>query len=282
MRRIFAFLSIIFVSTVSILVASEINFPLQLSFTVPGLSGPITQVKFNDINRDGFPEVLATDGQNVVLYSVTADSIIFDFECNTADCVQTMLFQDVNRDSIPDIVVDLRAEGPIFGGRSIIEIYNGALNYGTMDSISFPYYFSPTDGCCSGNDIVFADDYNDDGYNELLVSVENIIGGVINEYTNGMSYLFWSFPDSLIWQKETYFDVASELPLDGSSKGLWLRSSHCTYWEMMGTRSLFIGRHISFLDSAATVIPISLAPPNVCVSDSIDFYQEEPHFWRIF
>ncbi|MFQ5452732.1 MAG: hypothetical protein ACE5D6_00920, partial [Candidatus Zixiibacteriota bacterium] len=67
-------ITIIFFMPINSLASIELT--LQNICTVPTLTYTIEQVLFNDIDNDQTPEVLVSDGEQLILYSITGDSIL--------------------------------------------------------------------------------------------------------------------------------------------------------------------------------------------------------------
>jgi hypothetical protein len=126
---------------------ATIGFVHDLTFSVPGLTDSITQVEFNDIDGDGFPEVLATDRLSVVLYSITGDSVIFTDSLLRQGFPTELLLEDVNRDSIADIVVAMYDPTHPLGSNgndsaAVLIGYDGADSYAPTQPITYSNGFS--------------------------------------------------------------------------------------------------------------------------------------------
>ncbi|MFQ5452731.1 MAG: T9SS type A sorting domain-containing protein [Candidatus Zixiibacteriota bacterium] len=188
---------------------------LELTFTVPGLDSSIKQLVFNDIDNDNSPEVLAYDGSNLVLYSIENNSILFNDVINQILSGQQLnykiLLADINRDSIADIVFGRYFITEVTTFRFVttceLWVYDGAMNY---ERVNIPPFinevilintYDPHFGLTG----LEADDINNDGYNELLLSFDELADESIwFEFINtvGTAYLYYSFPDSIIWQRD--------------------------------------------------------------------------------
>jgi hypothetical protein len=273
---------IVIVTSISFLLASAVGaisdgpFQLELSFTVPGLPGAIQQVKFNDIDSDGSPEVLATDGHHVVLYSIRTDSLLFNLSLDDTVQLGAILLDDVNRDKIPDIVVTYDGIG------ASVEVFDGASGLQSRGSISVPRYPSAIGGCDPGPDILYAGDLNGDGNKELLISAEYIelIVPYDWEITRGIAYLYWSFPDSLIWTQNRYFESANACPLQSSPGGVWLRGSTCSYFSHGGYTSKGIDKLSCFLDDTDSIAVPQIPLRTVCYGTP--YFQQDDHLFAAY
>lgn len=183
---------------------SEIALNQELTFSVPGLTNRIRQIKFNDVDGDGLPEALVCDGTNLVLYSIATGEILFAGVHSQAN--QLLELADVNRDGVVDIVVG-GSDTPT-ASLNVYRVisYDGASGYSLVDSITMntqEYYlaYRPPFGMTS----IQATDINDDGLNEMLVCYETpyFSGAYIDEAIGGTSLLYYSFPDSLHWTQPT-------------------------------------------------------------------------------
>ena len=86
----------------------------ETTFTVPSLTEPIIQIAWDDIDKDGQPEVLIGDQNTVVLWSLLQSEPITDIAVDSvlalvSDTVQSggytqyrLELGDVNRDSLAD------------------------------------------------------------------------------------------------------------------------------------------------------------------------------------
>ena len=221
--------------------ADDIQFSLQLDFTVPGLDGPIQSIKFNDIDHDGFPEVLATDGNKLILYSIKMDSILFSVYADSGFKYARILFEDVTRDSTPDIIAGSEKPLPLYSypeGDSLkIDLFNGANAFSRTTK-----YLSESDiGAISLYDIRFLEtlDADMDGYNELLVSYdgyfEDMLYGVwLYSYSCGGVFLYRQFPDSVIWHTDVDATNMNHFKMGSDSMAIWLNTYYSSFQEITG------------------------------------------------
>ncbi len=216
--------------------SASIDLIEEVSFTVRGLSGQIEQIKFNDIDGDGFPEVLASDGQDIVLYSVTGDSVVFAVPLDTAYLARPINFRielgDVNRDSIGDVVVGYCGfDSWLFDHDHRFIAYDGASQFQQADSVfarSYGYHmWGPS--YVPGITAFQALDFDGDGYNELLVSFDSSQGWSDAQLTVGSTHLYHAFPDSLRWQQD--YVVNDMRFFDTQANENWFISTEFSYNE---------------------------------------------------
>ncbi len=193
----------------AVVTEASIELVEEANFTVRGLSEQIEQIKFNDIDGDGFPEVLASDGQDIVLYSVTGDSVVFAIPIDTAYLARPINYRielgDVNRDSVVDVVVGYCGfDSWMFHHDHRFIAYDGASQFLQADSVfaqSYGYHmWGPS--FVPGITAFQALDFDGDGYNELLISYDSSMGVGDYQGTVGSTHLYHAFPDSLRWQQD--------------------------------------------------------------------------------
>ncbi len=191
--------------------ASAIEFQEILSFEVPGV-GEIEKFDFGDVDFDGDPEILATDGTKLILYSAAADSIMFMGTLDTA-AYRRILLADVNRDSVVDIIAAyVHAYDHHSDSAVAIDFYDGRLGYGRTRSF-LPNPESPpmtwilyTGSYLNELDAI---DINHDGHKELFICYCFWLwnGGpgppahLWTEYQYETSTFYFSYPDSPLWSK---------------------------------------------------------------------------------
>jgi len=208
----------------AVVTQASIELVEEANFTVRGLSEQIEQIKFNDIDGDGFPEVLASDGQDIVLYSVTGDSVVFasslDSDYLAWPVNHRIEFADVNRDSAPDIIVGYyyRRSHPQCPFLCLVTCYDGASNFTSQQSASLVTGHESITGVPrQWLSLLQAVDVDDDGYEELVAASQQLTALPVQdlelEYISGETYLFHSFPDSLTWRKDWLFtDLRTGVP----------------------------------------------------------------------
>lgn len=181
--------------------AQEFEFVEFMSFNVPGIT-EISDFDFGDLDGDGFPEILAVSSDSIFLYSSEIDSILLSKDLGLDNFWGNFrfLFADVNRDSIPDIII---GKYSIMENELQIEFFNGAdiLNGNYLPQIyiypSSTYWYSPF----LNLSILDAMDLNCDGYNEMILSYDSSIirsiAPVGDGTLTGNTHIYHSFPDSI-------------------------------------------------------------------------------------
>lgn len=216
--------------------AASLELIEDVSFTVHGLSGQIGQIKFSDINGDGFPEVLASDDNVLVLYSITGDSVIFEMPLDTAYLVHPINHRielaDVNRDSVADVVVGYYNYGSdwvVFDFKAMI--YDGSSGFSLTDSISASMDALAMLGplMMPGITALQALDIDDDGYNELLISFDSSVMGY-SPHTAGSTHLYHSFPKQLRWRSN--FAIYDLKPFIFDDTATWYITTEYTFVEI--------------------------------------------------
>ncbi len=221
----------------AVVTQASIELVEEANFTVRGLSEQIEQIKFNDIDGDGFPEVLASDGQDIVLYSVTGDSVVFasslDSDYLAWPVNHRIEFADVNRDSAADVVVGYYSfESDRLDFDFTTLIYDGAHGFQLADSVyaQLEPYMMLGPFCYPGLTALQALDIDKDGYNELLVSFDSSEGWTDWQLTVGSTHLYHSFPDSLRWQQD--YVVYNVKPFVSDSTGDYYITTEFFYHEV--------------------------------------------------
>jgi len=196
------------------------------AFTVPNLAEPIEQVRLADIDGDGGPEVLACDGESLVLYSATLDSTLFQTRLDSTFLDPGSLelwprnhrieFGDVNRDSAADIIAGyyFSADG-LNSDVCYLVFYDGASGYTDVDTVNLDTGDGHVTNWASyGLTALQAVDFEGDGYQELLVAWERnflAYGSGDLEFTNGSTRLYHSFPDSVAWTRDKLLSLCSDV-----------------------------------------------------------------------
>ncbi|PWB68261.1 hypothetical protein C3F09_12015, partial [candidate division GN15 bacterium] len=230
-----------------------LNFQLDRTFTIPDLSGSVNQMRFNDIDGDGVPEVLARNADKVVLYSISGDSIIFSADPDSGYEISAIELADVNRDSVADVVYTSRRY---------------------VDSLVFPTPLIAVTKCLSGasafakvaEDIISgstsswgsvatlaATDIDLDGYNEMLVSVDSVYSymlfGIWWEYwTVGRNVVYRSFPSPKSVRAGYITGFKPERWPDGQTAVV--QSNYGEYYSEVGVDKYSVRGSAAIVDSA--------------------------------
>lgn len=257
---------------------ASIELVHQLTFSVPGLSGPIEQTKFKDINNDGFPEVLASDGEKLVLYSISLDSVLLSAAMDSGLWNYRILLDDVNRDSLADVVV-ADCQWYLIGSPCTVSValYDGSSGYTQTSSTTYTTTSSITWLAWLGITALDAMDINNDGYNELFLAFDSIAGSgslFITEWTAGTTYLYNSFPDSICWQRNFLIsDVAYLATVNDTD--LFIATRYKNYSTQLGPDCASQDRYIVLFDSSGEIIETaSYVKPKVCDGDVFSSYSD--------
>lgn len=209
----------------------------DVSFTVRGLSGQISQIKFNDIDHDGFPEVLAADNSDIVLYSIRGDSVVFETALDSAYLAfpinHRIELADVNRDSVVDIMIGYYTYVPDLEGYQVKALlYDGASDFKLIDSVfaSFTVLFMQGPAFLPGITALQALDIDDDGYNELLLSFDSTRFIYDGNMSSGSTHLYRSFPESLSWYRD--FTIYDLKPFVSDDTANWYITTEYTFVEI--------------------------------------------------
>jgi len=222
----------------------SIDFNEVLSFSVPGL-GTIEKYDFGDVNFDGFPEILASDGNSAVLYSYRYDSVLFTFSLDTLGSQRDwftygLVIADINRDYFPDLVIGGYSTQDLASPFLRLYFYNGTGFWGDPDSLflEFPSSISwMVFG--EGLDLFDAVDFNNDGYTEFVFSCDSGVGGSITrpDVLYGITNVYYSFPDSILYHDNVVHSRARTLP-EPYAEYTTMRQHHESYWSLAGTGNI--------------------------------------------
>lgn len=230
------------------------EFEEVYGFTVDGL-GSISEMVYNDINGDGMPEVLIRSGQEVILYSLSGDSVFWETVLDTGS-YYGILLADVNRDSIVDVVTaSYGGLNPYSEEGVVLDVYDGIFDDSPIrtsfenraedcsrpsQNYSCNYYHS------FGITALAAADYNGDGYNELVFSYgyklfvgDMIYYGVTRSF--GLTRSYHSFPDSVQWTSDNLSYAPVVMP--SFSNTYTVSNCRCSYDDIGSRNTWPPGRH---------------------------------------
>jgi hypothetical protein len=172
MRLKILVMGIVFVPLLFSFPEASVEFVLDQQFTVPGSARPVTRFIMGDIDNDLLPEALLLVGSTTYLFSISGDSTIFENTAEGTQTVQAIALGDVNRDSIPDVIIST-LESPQTG-KSISRVFawDGASQFTsvesyTTDTLNHGQYFA------IARHLLTVLDLDNDGYNELVFSYDS-------------------------------------------------------------------------------------------------------------
>ncbi len=212
-----ALIAVIIVATSTYAASPEMS-PVGVYY-VPGCAGIIEQVQFNDADSDGLPEILACDGEKLILYSAGTDDILFESLLDPRHTDYTILFDDINRDLTPDILV-----GYYYGNGGLppdtvcrLEFYDGASNFTVSESLFFEAEIDNADAPRSPSSFVTLRSFDlaDDGFRQLLFSYDRYrvttFGDLRILATTGETSLYYSLGSQLGWNRPILLKDAKAL-----------------------------------------------------------------------
>jgi len=216
------------------------NLQMEDSFDIPGLANDIVVLDFSVENENGYLEIAATDCSNIVIYSADTDEVVFSTAIDPAYSITHILFDDVNRDSIPDIIIG--TESRYFSYQTcttLVQLYDGASNYLSIDSNIYVTPISPSFAFHPSLRMFYSTDWNGDGYNDLLISLDSLL--IANtmysfyEKIEGRTYCYYSFPDSLMEMKFDHALISKPiLAPDILSPFVLIATCHSGYYTDLG------------------------------------------------
>ncbi len=206
--------------TSSTIASAALEMSPTATHYISGLAGPIEQVKFNDINGDGTIEALVSDGAKVALYSLYDETIVFQSTIDAGAFSYCILFDDVNRDHMPDILIGTYFENGCFQRDTVcrVEVYDGASGYTGADTLYFEAEIDFENGLQSPSSFVYLEsfDISGDGYNELFLSFDKCrlyslppLGCI--QSTMGQISLYAELPGEPAWTRPVLLRGISEL-----------------------------------------------------------------------
>ena len=184
--------------------AASIELVQEHSFSLP-TTDAIRGITFGDVDHDGIPEVLYRTDHGYRLYSIVADSVIFSQTYSADTFVNYVMLGDVNRDRATDIVIGRAAIVPGVSVSFELTAFSGAAGYSETGS----FQYDPGGGAPNPTDgrIYFARavDINGDRTDELLFSFDQrwVSNDLTEEQSVGFTRLYYSFPDSAMWDKSS-------------------------------------------------------------------------------
>jgi len=227
-KRIVVFTGLILVIFSSQITAT-VDLNLEHTFTLP-MAG---EIDFNDLENDGSCEVLIVHDSSIVLYSPLLDQTLFSTTIDSAYTyyIDKSLFEDVNHDLIPDILILLifNYYNPVYYK---VIMYDGASNFQNMATVmhTAPLSFGLIYQQLRTFDVM---DWNNDGYNNLIISLDSIteISGSDSMKISGYTFTYFSFPDSIINTKYDTMSLSNILEIPASfNLGTFAATRHLGTW----------------------------------------------------
>ncbi len=255
MNKILVCLFLFALTASSISAEPPIEFHVANQFTIAALDS-ISEVVYNDIDGDGIVEALVRSGQDVVLYSISREKVVWEKTLPISSFYKVLL-ADVNRDSKVDMVTATYGGLGTFSSTGVeVTLYNGICDkdpiqvhypnreetcpfYDGMSSCGWSHYLGLT--------ALTAGDYNGDGYNEMLLSYghkRSWADGLVyvgRTWALGSTRMYHHFPDSLAWMTDKTTFPGGVIEIDQET--IPVLKCKC-YYSDIGERGLDgMGRH---------------------------------------
>ncbi len=171
--------------------------------TIPELTGRIYQAAVADLDGDGINDLIACDFRRVAARSSSDGSALFSFDLMSDVLDAEFLIADVNRDSIPDLVIGQYFDYAFMPPDTVcrVDLFDGASGFIQHDSCFYTIQRTGSEHLLSPVNIIelAADDYDSDGYNELRVGYSSYrIYQMLDSWrlnSNGANVTYHSFPD---------------------------------------------------------------------------------------
>ncbi len=206
MRRLMV---VVWLLSSSSILGASIDLVQEYSFQIP-MADTIRQIAFGDIDNDGTPEVLARTDHAFALYSILTDSILFQQSYSPDSFVTYVMIGDVNRDHVKDVVIGRSCANPLDSFFYEISAFSGQAPYHLLGDFRYDIGGGAIDPQYSRIDFVRSVDIDNDGTDEVLFSYDKQywnFSWLTEWYSDGYSYLFSHFPDSIIWGKAQGFSA---------------------------------------------------------------------------
>ncbi|MBD3401596.1 T9SS type A sorting domain-containing protein [candidate division GN15 bacterium] len=191
--------------------ARTLDFVLDATFSIP--TDTVSEAAFRDIDADGWPEALLVGGDSIWLYSLLHDSVLFTTAIPPSFRYSrfSVSLSDVNRDSVVDLIM-----GSFGYGVTGACVWDGASSYTVLDSVRYGPYVTWYPTYPKG--VVEAVDTDRDGFDELVVSYDNLNGDwLYAARLVGGTVIYSSFPDVVLDTLPTQsLDIDSLLLPDNS------------------------------------------------------------------
>ncbi len=243
-----------------------IGFRFERAFDIPALGKSPTEAKFVRSVSGDEQLFLATDGDAVVLSSTTTGEVIFCRKVTEAgEICRDIHFADVNRDTVPDLIVGLIGER-----KFRVLLLDGRSNYRDSQSVSLRLANSTS---CVPNSYFTLTDLNGDKFVELLISADTSTG---DGRLTGLTRLYSSFPKSIQWTLNRSVRRAQLMTLVDKSRILYAEPSSCENLPFAITRRYNSAAQAFSIDSSGKVGSFGLVYPNPCGAVPPNFHSVIP------
>ena len=249
--------------------------------------GQIQQVRINDIDADGIPDILMIVRDSVLLYHSQPDSILYISKVDTSEIVsdRKIIFDDINRDSIPDILIGTyydRSEWLLTSDTCRLDFIDGQSlmkdSVCIIQRIFLNHRFMYGMLGTRPISLFAAQDLNQDGYNEFIFSYDSSIersewAPFLVTEISGPTYCYYSFPDSLSWNKGLLLSDPIEL---GDTE--FLATVYTGIYSELGEDYSSTDAQLRLIDMATGALPDRCGPESPSVSKAL---HEETGHWLV-
>ena len=254
MKKALQYLFLITLVASTLTAQTAVEFQVAREFSIPTIDS-ISEIVYNDIDGDGTVEALIRSGQDVVLYSISGESVLWERTLEISS-FYSILLADVNRDSIVDIVTATYGSLGTFSEEGVVlTLYDGIYDDNPTETTypnreeSCPFF--DVQSSCSwrhnyGLTALESHDYNGDGFNEMIFSYSYKLGWGDMIYLQrywalGSTRMYQSFPDSLAWVNDKISYPGGVMTV--TDETIPVLNCKC-YYSDIGSRNLGgMGRH---------------------------------------
>ena len=260
--------------TVSTIASATLELSQTATYYVPGLTGIIQQTKFNDGNADGAPEMLVSDGNKIALYAPADNAILFESPINAGVKNHAVMYEDIDRDQVPDILIGYYFENGAFSLDTVCRVttYDGASNYLSAESLYFEADIDFTVDTQSPSSFVAFSSYDisGDGYRDLFFSFDRCrLTPFIDNHiqvTAGQTSLYSSFPDAEDFSRKALLRDIQSLETSG---GRLLMGTRYDNFAIIPGESKTAAWVEIISDSGDSLGSIGQPPVSLCWGDSV-------------
>ncbi|MBK7141907.1 MAG: hypothetical protein IPH75_07490 [bacterium] len=247
------------------LVQGGIGFRFEQRISLPKLKEAAT-VTFAQPDSSSAPILLATDGNQVIVYSVERDSLLFSRTvARQYERCRQIFLADINRDSIPDLICGLTTKN-----RFRVIMLDGRSGYRDSSVISFP---ASAANCDAPNRTLAIVELGKDHRSELFISADT---GKIDGRALGFSRLYRSFPQSIGWSIDRSIKNPSVISLADKSRFIWGEASPCSQIPYSASHKLNSTASVISIDPDGKIGKFGLVYPNPCGALPPQFHSIDP------